>query len=181
MNTAPLPVLLDAHLDVAFNALALLLTEHHPHIKIILTISPVRHIKDTIPLNAVSKSTLRVATHIIANQHKDLVQYFPAYEFLLDDLRDYRFYREDMIHPTAEAEEYIWDKWCEAMLTEKDSALLNQWKIIKQLINHKPLQPDSTDYMNHLSKILQKLKEVETVIDVSGEIQVIKDKLRSLG
>ena len=82
------------------------LQEIAPDLKIILTVSPVRHIKDTIPANQVSKSILRVACHQITEQFNE-VMYFPAYELLLDDLRDYRFFGTDMIHPNSIAEDYI--------------------------------------------------------------------------
>src|SRR5688500_6766060 len=86
------------------------LKKFNPTIRIILTISPVRHLKDTLELNSVSKSVLRVACHDIAATFDD-VEYFPAYEIQLDDLRDYRFYKPDMLHPTTEAEDYIWEKF----------------------------------------------------------------------
>src|SRR5260221_14685064 len=86
------------------------LKEKIPSVKIILTVSPVRHLKDTLELNTVSKSMLRLSCHSIINQFPD-VEYFPAYEILLDDLRDYRFYKIDRLHPTEEAVEYIWEKF----------------------------------------------------------------------
>ncbi len=72
----------------------------NPDINILLTVSPVRHIKDTLELNSVSKSVLRVACHTLTQEYSD-VYYFPAYEIMMDDLRDYRFYKADMIHPNA--------------------------------------------------------------------------------
>ena len=81
----------------------------NPAIRIILTVSPVRHLKDTLELNSVSKSMLRITCHALSEMYDD-VEYFPAYEIMMDDLRDYRFYKPDMIHPSEEAENYIWEK-----------------------------------------------------------------------
>ncbi|RZJ92329.1 MAG: hypothetical protein EOO60_07165, partial [Hymenobacter sp.] len=83
-----------------------LLRRINPTIRIVLTVSPVRHIKDTLPLNAVSKSVLRVACHYLSELLPG-VSYFPAYELLTDELRDYRFYASDMLHPSEVAEDYI--------------------------------------------------------------------------
>src|SRR5688572_1345557 len=90
-----------------------LLRELNPNLKLVLTVSPVCHIKDTLELNSVSKSVLRLATHYLSQQLPGIT-YFPSYELLLDDLRDYRFYKEDLLHPTASAEQYIWEKFRDA-------------------------------------------------------------------
>ncbi|WP_332910375.1 GSCFA domain-containing protein [Algoriphagus boritolerans] len=82
----------------------------YPHLKIILTLSPVRHLKDGIPENQLSKSMLRVLCSNL-ERRMESVSYFPAYEIMMDELRDYRFYKPDRIHPTEEAENYIWEKW----------------------------------------------------------------------
>jgi hypothetical protein len=100
--------------DEIINALAethAYLRRINPELKFILTVSPVRHLKDTLPLNAVSKSVLRVACHYLSELLPG-VAYFPAYELLTDDLRDYRFYASDMLHPSEVAEDYIWGQVC---------------------------------------------------------------------
>ena len=99
----------------------------NPGIRIILTVSPVRHIKDTLELNSVSKSVLRVACHTLSHQHSD-VRYFPSYEILLDDLRDYRFYNSDMIHPSDVAEEYIWEKFADQYFDDELKQFISKWK-----------------------------------------------------
>jgi hypothetical protein len=76
-------------------------------------VSPVRHLKDTLELNSVSKAVLRTACHAATGLFPD-VSYFPSYEIMLDDLRDYRFYKADMIHPSDVAEDYIWEKFGES-------------------------------------------------------------------
>ena len=86
------------------------LRQMNPKLKAILTVSPVRHIKDTLPLNQASKATLRLACGQLEGKYPE-VEYFPAYEIMMDDLRDYRFYKADMLHPSEQAEEYIWEQF----------------------------------------------------------------------
>jgi hypothetical protein len=107
------------------------LAGRHPHLRMLLTVSPVRHTKDTLPLNAVSKSLLRVACHALAEKHPH-VQYFPAYEIMLDDLRDYRFYKPDMIHPSEVAETYIWQRLAEAYFDEQTQAVHREWAKLRR-------------------------------------------------
>src|SRR6185437_8199300 len=89
----------------SLNQLIELLRTVNSNVNILFTVSPVRHIKDTVLLNNVSKSLLRVGIHEVCEKHTN-THYFPAFELMMDDLRDYRFYKEDMIHPTALAEDY---------------------------------------------------------------------------
>ena len=96
---------------------------------IILTVSPVRHLKDSLSLNSVSKSVLRLACQTLTETHND-VHYFPSYEIMMDDLRDYRFYKADMIHPSDEAEAYIWNKFSACHFDSAATAFIKQWKPI---------------------------------------------------
>lgn len=89
----------------------------NPKLKIIFTVSPVRHIKDGLINNNLSKSQLITSVHRLIEKYP-AIQYFPAYEIMLDDLRDYRFYKEDMIHPTEQAVSYIWKKFCDVYLDD---------------------------------------------------------------
>jgi len=91
-----------------------------PKLNIILTVSPVRHIKDGIPENQLSKSILRVLSNALEKKFEQ-VSYFPAYEIMMDELRDYRFYKEDRIHPTSEAENYIWKRFSEAYFFKRNT------------------------------------------------------------
>ena len=88
------------------------------NLQIILTVSPVRHIKDTIELNSVSKSILRTACHQLREKYKN-VHYFPSYELMIDDLRDYRFYKNDLLHPSEFAENYIWEKFTKSVFNSE--------------------------------------------------------------
>jgi hypothetical protein len=146
----------------------------------IFTVSPVRHTRDTLPLNAVSKAILRVACHeLTANQaHND---YFPAYELLLDDLRDYRFYKPDLIHPSEVAEDYIFEKFGEAYFTPNLQAFMTEWQKIRQALAHRPLQPNTLAHRKFLENLLSKLLSVGALIDVHKEISQIEEQLESLG
>ncbi len=145
----------------------------NPKCKIILTVSPVRHLKDTLELNAVSKSILRLACHSIISQFSD-VEYFPAYEILLDDLRDYRFYKSDRLHPTDEAVEYIWEKFVAAYIDNSSQQFIKSWTEIKKDLEHKPFHPESDRHRRFLKSVVSKLENLQTVTDVSKEIQEVQ-------
>ena len=153
-----------------------LLHTHYPSLQIILTVSPVRHLKETIQLNSVSKSTLRVACHAL-ERHHDFVHYFPSFELMMDDLRDYRFYREDLIHPNHLAETYIWTKFIDSYCNEKTKAMITQWDKVKKAIQHQPFFPESATYIQHLTDTIAKLEILSKDIDVNEEITFLQHKL----
>lgn len=105
--------------------------------EVILTVSPVRHLGDGLEGNAVSKATLRLAAAELAASHSN-VHYFPAYEILTDDLRDYRFYADDLVHPAPQAVEYVWEKFVDAALSERAQELLNAVGRIVSAAAHRP-------------------------------------------
>ena len=148
----------------------------NPDIRVILTISPVRHLKDTLELNSVSKSVLRVACHHIAATRDD-VEYFPAYEIQLDDLRDYRFYKSDMLHPTSEAEDYIWEKFMERYFSAALKDFVAKWKTILSALGHKPFHPYSSAHQQFLKETLKKIVEVKDLVNVDDEIAGIRQLL----
>lgn len=146
--------------------------------KIILTLSPVRHIKDTLELNQVSKSVLRVAIHEIQKKFPD-VDYFPAYEIMMDDLRDYRFYEADMIHPSKVAIDYIWEKFGERYFSAGTRQLNSQWQKVLQSIRHRAFQPTSKQHTGFLKRTLADLQELKKQLDVSKEIDDIEQRLNA--
>lgn len=152
------------------------LKQYNPGIQIILTISPVRHIKDTLPLNNVSKSIIRIAAHLLSQEHSD-IHYFPAYEIMLDELRDYRFYKEDMIHPTSQAEDYIWEKFKSSSIDHDTNAFIQQWQEVRKAIAHKAFNPASEAHQKFLRKTIQKLEKMQNKIDVTDELEKIKKQL----
>ncbi len=150
----------------------------NPKIKIILTVSPVRHIKDTLELNGVSKSILRVACHTLKETYAD-VEYFPAYEIMMDDLRDYRFYKPDMIHPSDEAEEYIWEKFVDTFIDDSSKQFFEKWDGIQSALAHKPFHPSSSSHQHFLKITLQKLEELKSILNVEEEMNQIKSQIHT--
>jgi lysophospholipase L1-like esterase len=145
------------------------LREANPGLPILLTVSPVRHLKDTLPLNAVSKATLRLAAHELTARH-DYVHYFPACELLLDDLRDYRFYEADLLHPNAQAMTYIWEKLVQAAFSPDLRAFVAEWAGIRQALAHRPLNPDSPAHRRFRQQTHARLLALSQRVDVSSEI-----------
>ncbi|MGC4020777.1 MAG: GSCFA domain-containing protein [Cyclobacteriaceae bacterium] len=166
-------LLTESEILKSFNEFYSLFKSINPFCKIILTVSPIRHLKDTLELNSVSKSILRTSCHSIVNQFSD-VEYFPAYEILLDDLRDYRFYKTDRLHPTDEAVDYIWEKFISSYFDEHARKFIEEWTSIKKEMSHKPFNPDSQSHQKFLVALLRRLENIQTQIDVSSEIQKVK-------
>lgn len=160
----------------SLSQLILLLKTVSPTVNILFTVSPVRHIKDTIPLNNVSKSLLRIACHTVCEKYSD-ASYFPGFELMMDDLRDYRFYKEDMIHPTNLAENYIWEKFTEAFMDETTRKHIQQWEKLKKALEHKPFQPESEAYKKFLKETETQLKQLGQYLNLSKEIKYIQEKL----
>lgn len=148
----------------------------NPEVNIILTVSPVRHLKDTLELNSVSKSVLRVACHTLTQQYK-AVYYFPAYEIMLDDLRDYRFYKPDMIHPSDVAEDYIWQKFGDQYFDDKLKSFLTHWKEIRAALTHKPFHPGSTAHQQFIKGTIKKLEELKALVNVEEEMAELRKYL----
>ena len=147
-----------------------------PNIRVIVTVSPVRHTRDTLPLNAVSKSVLRLACHFLS-ETLDYVDYFPAYELLLDDLRDYRFYKADLIHPSEVAETYIFNQFSDVYFSEDLKKFVLEWQKIQQALTHRPLQPNTSAHRQFLEKLLVKLTSLSSQIDVQTEIAHVEEQL----
>ena len=147
--------------------------------QILLTVSPVRHLRDTLEVNSVSKSTLRLFTHRATLQH-ERVHYFPSYELLLDDLRDYRFYSEDLLHPSQTAIRYIWDKFSAAMMDMETQSFLKEWNGIQKRLEHRPFHPSSGTYKAFLQETRKQLEEISKRVNVQNEIAMIETQLNEL-
>lgn len=152
------------------------LDELNPKLRILLTVSPVRHTRDTLHGNAVSKSNLLLACHYLS-QMADNVYYFPSYEMVVDDLRDYRFFEKDMIHPNAQAIEYIWEKFSSALFTEKAIKDCEQLTQIQSAIAHEAFNPKSEAHQQFLSRTLMKAEELNKEIGLKKEIKKLKSRL----
>ncbi|MEQ8323452.1 MAG: GSCFA domain-containing protein [Vicingaceae bacterium] len=155
------------------------LLEFNPGLSIVFTVSPVRHLRDGFEENYLSKSILRIAIHEIEQEMK--VLYFPAFELLSDDLRDYRFYNTDLVHPSETAIEYIWDKFSSCMITESSLQLFKDITGINQAINHRAFDKDSEQYKSFIEKnirLAQKLKDEHAVPLAKNAMQNLRKKLR---
>jgi hypothetical protein len=160
----------------SFNRLFKEVKKFNPALKFIVTLSPVRHVKDTLELNSVSKAVLRSACHTIAHTLRD-VEYFPAYEMMMDDLRDYRFYKSDMLHPSEVAEDYIWENFMATYFNAETLKLVHDWNAIQSSLKHKPFHPQSQSHQQFLKTTLKKLDELKTKIDVETEVATIQSQL----
>ena len=115
------------------------LHEFNPELRIILTVSPIRHIADGLGTNSLSKASLRVAIHKAMAHHGEYCDYFPAYEIMLDDLRDYRFYSSDMVHPSDVAVEYIWQAFQATYLDDHSALAVARCERIHKRLQHRPM------------------------------------------
>ncbi len=127
-----------------------------PSVQILLTVSPVRYLKDGFSEHQLSKSTLLLAVHRLV-QNAAFVHYFPSYEILIDDLRDYRFYKEDMIHPSALAISYVWECFEKALLSVKEQSLRKKLIKIRKSMSHRSIQPSSKAHQQFVEKQLKTL------------------------
>lgn len=121
-----------------WNELIKLLKEIYPELRIIFTVSPVRHLKDGFEGNSRSKAILQLACEEICDGN-ECAEYFPSYEIMNDDLRDYRFYAADMVHPSPEGVEYIWEKFQDRYLSVASRALLREGEKVTKRLNHRPI------------------------------------------
>ncbi len=128
----------------------------NPNSKFIFTVSPVRHIKDGFVENQRSKSHLISAIHNVNNQ-SSTVNYFPSFEIMMDELRDYRFYAEDMLHPSQAAIDYIWIKFFENYVDEKEFATMNQVCEIQRALKHRPFNPNTESHQKFLESLRIKI------------------------
>ncbi len=119
------------------------LQERYPALKTVFTVSPIRHLADGAHGNQASKSTLLLAIDQLTQEFKDTSLYFPAYEIMMDDLRDYRFYAADMLHPSPVAIAYIYDKFCESFMTQATVMKALQAEREARRAAHRPLHPTS--------------------------------------
>ncbi len=145
---------------------------------LIISLSPVRHTRDTMVGNAHSKSLLLVAIHEFLARYPDRVRYFPAYEIMLDDLRDYRFYETDRIHPTSEAIEYIWNKFTACYTSDATQAFLSLWQNVLNSLRHRPVRCEAPSYQKHIRGMIQLLDSLPE-IDCSQEKVELRARLQS--
>ena len=147
-------------------------------VNFIITLSPVRHLRDGLIQNQRSKARALEAIHQFSEAHKN-VYYFPSYEILIDELRDYRFYKEDMIHPSPLAVQYIYQAFEAVVLSDKEASLRKELATLVNSYNHKPLHPGSINHREFKHKLVDKMKRIQNqyaAIDFSKEIKNLKSQ-----
>ena len=135
--------------------------QENPGLRIVFTVSPYRYAKYGFHGSQLSKATLLLAADEVCRAHPDSCFYFPAYEIVLDELRDYRFYKEDMLHPSTQAIAYIWECFQQTFFTPETKEFVKEWESVKRALEHRPTHPESKAYKDFLSKTLLKLESIQ--------------------
>ncbi|MBN1186333.1 MAG: GSCFA domain-containing protein [Bacteroidales bacterium] len=151
----------------------------NPSLQVVLTVSPIRHWKDGAINNQVSKSILLLAISRLIKEF-DYVNYFPAYEIMMDDLRDYRFYDEDMLHPNSSAVEYIWQRFCETYLDKKTMEIIGECEKIYKAMQHKPFNINTTAFLDFNKNMIKKIQDMQVkypFLDLVKEKEYFENKL----
>ena len=133
----------------------------NPNCQFIFTVSPVRHVKDGFIENTRSKAHLISAIHSIIQSNQS-VDYFPSYEIMMDELRDYRFYSEDMLHPNQTAIDYIWERFSQSFIEESALATMQEVDSIQKSLLHRPFNPNSDSHQKFLTHLNQKILHVQS-------------------
>jgi len=147
------------------------LLEMNSRLRIVLTVSPIRHQKDGFHANSLSKSILLLATDRLAERYSN-VYYYPSYELMMDDLRDYRFYADDMLHPSALASSYIWDHFSETYFSKQTKEIAKQVQQVRKAMEHRPFHPDESAYRRFAQKNLAAIEGLilsEPALDLKEE------------
>jgi lysophospholipase L1-like esterase len=154
----------------------------NPHMHLVFTVSPVRHWKDGAVGNQQSKATLILAIQKILEKIPEM-EYFPAYEIMMDELRDYRFYAEDMIHPGNAGIRYIWNRFCDTYVKKSTLKLMDKVEEIVKASLHKPFNPQSLEYQQFLKKQTEKTEqfmEKYPHIDLNEELNFFISRLEGI-
>jgi hypothetical protein len=137
--------------------------EVNPSLKVIFTVSPIRHWKDGAVENQRSKAVLLLAIDELIHEFgDDFCAYFPAYEIVMDELRDYRFYAEDMVHISDVAVDYIWEKFAESLIESESGLIATQVQKIVKAFNHRPIHKNTKEYANFLQKMWEEVDRLES-------------------
>ena len=153
--------------------------ELNPGLKLVFTVSPVRHIKDGIAENSLSKALLRVLCEEAVNSFEN-TWYFPSFEMMMDDLRDYRFYQPDLIHPDEVAENYICSLFSAWAVSPGARKLGEDWTKVRQALEHRPLNPSVVSQRPFLLGLLEKIESFSGHFDVREEREEVKRRLAAL-
>jgi hypothetical protein len=143
-----------------FSAAISTLKNFNEHLKIIFTISPVRHVRDGVAENNRSKARLIDAVHSIVDENENCF-YFPSYELVTDVLRDYRFYKNDLVHPNETAINFVFEKFCNSFLDDESKNIMQEIKKVVSAVNHKPFLKESSAHQKFIATQMENIKKME--------------------
>ncbi len=138
-----------------------LLRQANPKVNVIITVSPIRYAKYGYHGSQLSKAVLLLAADKVIKEEGERVYYFPAYEIVNDELRDYRFYKADMLHPNEQAVEYVWEQLVATCFSAEAKQFLEEWRPIKEALAHRPFHPEAAAYQDFIKKTKEKAKMLE--------------------
>ncbi len=130
-------------------------------VRVVVTVSPIRYAKYGFHGSSLSKAVLLLAAEQLQQTFPDVVCCFPAYEIVNDELRDYRFYQPDMLHPSQQAVDYIWERLTDSYLSDDALLFIKEWKPIKEALAHRPFHPESEEYKAFMQQTRMKAKALE--------------------
>lgn len=165
-----------AEMAQTLDALVQRLHEFNPELHIIFTVSPIRHIADGLDVNSLSKASLRVAIGDVTGRHRDYCDYFPAFEIMMDDLRDYRFYSSDMVHPSEVAVEYIWQAFQATYLDDRSALAVARCERIHKRLQHRPMSAnrDTVERFNaDTASVVRNLIKEYPYLEENPELQKV--------
>ncbi len=136
-----------------------ILYSRNKDVQVVVTVSPIRYAKYGYHGSQLSKATLQLAADKLVKANVNCT-YFPAYEIVNDELRDYRFYREDMLHPTDQTVEYIWQRLQETYLSNSAKDFIESWRPLKEAIRHRPFNPDGAEYIAFANKTKENIAKL---------------------
>ncbi len=154
-----------------------------PQLKVLFTVSPIRHVRDGLHANQLSKSTLLLAADEMCRMFPGRVCYFPAYEIVLDELRDYRFYADDLVHPSGKAVEYVWQQFVHSCISPHSLSVMEECENINRMLSHKPFRPESEEYKRFLGQIVLKIERLNgkyPYLDFQKEREICHTRLNGL-
>ncbi|WP_294549736.1 GSCFA domain-containing protein, partial [uncultured Bacteroides sp.] len=143
-----------------YTSLITSMAARNPNLKILFTVSPIRHIRNGMHANQLSKSTLLLAIDRLQQLFPQHAFYFPSYEIVLDELRDYRFYADDMLHPSPLAVRYLWERFSETFFSADTKQIMTEVESIRRDLDHKPFHPESEAYQRFLGQIVLKIERL---------------------
>ena len=153
---------IDECTDALLSAVTLLRSAN-PQVRVIVTVSPIRYAKYGFHESQLSKATLLLAVKHLASHSTNgsPLLYFPAYEIVLDELRDYRFYQQDMLHPSQQAVDYIYERFADTFFSKSTRQFIEEWRPVKEALTHRPFHPDSDEYKAFLRKTQERINALK--------------------